>query len=75
MTPKHLTPREAVGCLMAVLQRLGAIFSLTPDGCYMHCDLDASDVSTYEEADDLAQCVLALREEIKALLREDRVQH
>jgi hypothetical protein len=40
----------------------------------MHCDLDPSDVSTYEEAEDLSQCVLA-REEIKALLREDRVQH
>lgn len=71
---RHLTPREAAACLVAILQRRGAVFSLTAAG-YVHCNLDPSDVSTHEEAEDLAQCVLALREEIKALLREDRVQH
>ena len=49
--------------------------SATRRSAYLHCDFNPSDVSTHQEAEDQSQCVLALREEIKQLLRDDRTVH
>ena len=68
MKERQLTPREAAACLVAILlQRRGAVLIIKPDG-YLLCDLDGADISGHAEADDLARCVLSLREEIKQLL-------
>lgn len=53
MTPRSLTPQEAAACLVAILERRGAVFTLKPDG-YFHCNLDPSDVATRQEPDDLS---------------------
>ncbi len=67
-------PEEAAACLVSVLERRGAVFHLQADG-YFLCDLNPSDVASSEEAERLARCVLALRDEIRAELNARRVKH
>jgi hypothetical protein len=71
---RSLTPRQAAVCLVAVLERRGARFHLKADG-YFLCDLNPSDVASSEEAEWLSRAVLALRDEIRLLLHDDRTVH
>ena len=50
------------------------MFHLQPDG-YFLCDLNPSDVTSFKEAERLSQCVLALRDEIRAERNARRVTH
>lgn len=60
--------------VMAILQLRGATFELNSHGA-LRCNLDGADISGQAEADSLSKLVLALRDEIKQLLREDRTAH
>ena len=72
--PRWPMPQETAACLVSVLERRGAVFHLQPDG-YFLCDLNPSDVASSEEAERLAQCVLALRDETRVELNARRVTH
>jgi hypothetical protein len=71
-----LTPVEVAGCLMARVERKGAVLHLTPDG-FLDADLNAipREALPTGVSDVLARIMLALGDEIKALLRARAVLH
>ena len=73
--PRSIMPAEAAGLLVSILTRRGAVFTLDADG-YFRCDLNGvKDIVDHDDAAGLAKCVLALRDEIRAVLLAERVQH
>lgn len=71
---RRLMPAEAAACLVTVLERRGARFHLLADG-FFWCALDGSDVANHDEAQGIAQVVLALRDEIRTVLLNRRTLH
>jgi hypothetical protein len=65
---RSFTPHEAAACLITVLERRAATFTLGEDG-YFRCDLNGVKVIVdYDDAAGFATCVLALRDEIRAVI-------
>lgn len=44
------------------------MFSLRADGTFK-CDLDGTDIASYEEAEEVSGALLGLRDEVRAVLR------
>jgi len=57
-----------------MLERDGAVLTLNPDG-YFVCNLDGIPNYTHAKAETMSQCVLALRDEIRAELHSRRTAH
>jgi hypothetical protein len=73
-TPEPATPAEAAAVLKAWLERRGATVSLTDDD-EIRCDLNGAHVQHAEEAEQLACLVMALRDELRQVLRDERTTH
>jgi hypothetical protein len=69
-----LTPLAAAAVVMTILEGKGAVFTLGADG-YLHTELDGIAGLTQDKAEQYATAVMALREEIKTLLRGQRSTH
>ena len=73
--PRSIMPREAAGLLIRILERRGATFTLQPDGYFLYDLNGVKDIVDHDDAADLARIVLALREEIRVVLRAERTHH
>ncbi len=71
---RHLTRAETAACLVALLQRQGAVFTVDRDGYFM-ADLNPIAGMTFERADWMSRVILDLRAEISAVLAGDSILH
>lgn len=75
MTPRQLTVPEAAACLVLALERRGAVFTLDAQD-YVRCDLNGvHDIYNADEAEAIANIILVLVDEIRAVLQAQRVHH
>jgi hypothetical protein len=72
--PRSLTPTETAACLVTIIERRGGIFTLRSDDTFW-LDLDASDITSHDEAATFIDVVLVLRDEVRAVLVAQRVRH
>lgn len=74
MTPRRVTPQEAAAYAVAQLEARGARFTLDAAGRWT-CDLNPVRDLDHAAAADLAEILLLLRDEIRAVLTSARTTH
>ena len=75
MIETDYTPAETAALFVTWLQRHGAVLTLNEQG-YIRCNLDgATCVRDEDHAGVISGAVFALRDEIRAILRAERVRH
>jgi hypothetical protein len=74
--PRQLTPQQTAVAVVAALEGRGAVFSLAGPDDFVHCDLNGCrDIRDEQDAAEIAQIVLLLRDEIRIVLQRLRTQH
>jgi hypothetical protein len=75
MTPGPISIRQAAALYVSMLERRGAVFTLDEDDIW-HVDLNGcEDIGSEHEAADTAHTLFLMKDEIRAVLVAQRVQH